>query len=267
MAITVGAITQIIEALAPLSLKEEWDRPGIALGDPQTNLKGVLVSLDVTEKLIGEALSLGANLIVTHHPLLFIPPAEITALTSQGRRIRRLIKADIAVYSAHTNLDKAGGGLNEIIMELLGFPESRTLSGEAEDFGRVADIPPILLRDLAQRTAQALETDYVRCVGEADQLVGRVAVINGAGEDFIQIARAAGAQCVITGDTTYHAMQDAREEGIAVIDPGHFASEWKVFRQFMQKVEAEANRQGEIPFYYAQTASDPYYLIHHEGPS
>lgn len=259
MALKIRDLMQIIEKKAPLQLKEEWDQPGLELGDPDAEIQGVMAGMDVTDRLIQEARVGGANVLLTHHPFLFHPAQTITTGTAKGRKIRTLIQSDIAVYSVHTNLDKARNGMNEKLMELLGLSGFTNIQSETEEgVGRIADIAGTELMELVKRTEQVLEAKNVRFIGEANRLVHRVAVINGGGADFIGEALKAGADCIITGDTKYHEVLDAREDGIAVIDPGHFHSEWKVFRMFCEEVEQELLKFGEIPFLYSETAEDPY---------
>ncbi len=259
MAVKIRDLVEIIEAKAPLSLKEEWDRPGLELGDPLSEITGITVGMDVTASLIAEAAKQGANVLLTHHPFLFFPPETITAETSKGRKIRTLIKGDIAVYSAHTNLDKAKAGMNEKIMDLLGFQNFSNIEAETEEgIGRIAEVEPTELLQLVQRIEKVLEAGNVRFIGEPGRPVTRVAVINGGGADFIGQAMNAGADCIITGDTKYHEVLDASEDGLAVIDPGHFHTEWNVFRMFVEEVEREVAHLGNVPFHYSKTTQDPY---------
>lgn len=259
MALTIGDLMRIIEVKAPIALKEEWDHPGFELGDKEARIQGIMAGMDVTYRMIDEARVMGANVLLVHHPFLFHPPQTITTGTAKGKKIRALIQNDIAVCSVHTNLDKVRNGMNEKLMGLLGLSGFTNIESDTEEgIGRIADLPGIELLELAKRTERALEAGTVRIIGEADQLVHRVAVINGGGGDFIKEAVRLGADCIITGDTTYHEVLDAREDGIAVIDPGHFHSEWKVFRMFCQEVEEELNKRGEVSFHFSETTEDPF---------
>lgn len=259
MAVTIRDLMEIIEERAPLTLKEEWDQPGLELGDPETEIRGILVGMDLTHRLIEEAGATGANVLLIHHPFLFHPAQTITPGTAKGKKIRSLIQRDIAVYSVHTNLDKARNGMNEKLMELLGLTGFANIQADTEEgVGRIADVAPLELLELVQRTETALEAKNVRFIGDPGRLVRRVAVINGGGADFISEALKAGADCIITGDTKYHEVLDAKEDGIAVIDPGHFHSEWKVFRMFCEEVARDLRKMGAVSFRYSETAEDPY---------
>lgn len=259
MAVKLNELIKIIETAAPLALMESWDNTGLAIGDPEVIIDKVLIGMDVTDELLEEARNIGANLIVTHHPMLFARPDSITADKTQGGRILNLIRQGINVYSAHTNLDKAKGGMNDTIMDLLGFQDWQALEAMEEGIGRLAEIEATPLLALVQAVSLKLGAPSVRYCGQPGQIIRKVAVINGGGADYIPLARAAGADCVITGDTKYHEVLDALAEGVAVIDPGHFASEWPVFKMIMENFRQNILRElGNIEFVYSESARDPY---------
>lgn len=260
MAVKLKDLINVIEAVAPLELMEPWDNSGLAIGDPEAMIETVLVGMDVTRDLIEEAETIGATLILTHHPMLFTRPESITTLEPQGQNIRRLIKQDINVYSAHTNLDKATDGMNDQLMALLGFSTFCPLEeGITEGIGRIAEIEAIKLGDLIARISDRLDVKNIRYCGQLDQVICKIAVINGAGADFIMMAKSAGADCVITGDTKYHEILDAESVGIAVIDPGHFGTEWPVFQMTMAKAQQTILKDlGEVEFIYSKSTRDPF---------
>lgn len=266
MDVKLSELIKIIEAGAPLDLMESWDNSGLAIGDPETIIEKVLIGLDVTKDLITEAQTLGANLILTHHPLLFTRPNSITSVDPQGQKILELIKGNMNVYSAHTNLDKAKGGMNDRIMGQLGFHDFGLLEeGLKEGIGRIAEIEEITLEGLVRLVSQKLAVKAIRYCGQPGQTIRRVAVVNGGGADFIMLAKAAGADCIITGDTKYHEVLDAKEAGIAVIDPGHFATEWSIFKLAMEGFRQTIRQQfGDIEFIYSQSSVDPYCFYHND---
>lgn len=263
MAVKLKDLIKIIEAAAPLELMESWDNTGLAIGDPEVLIERALIGMDVTEELIQEAHAMGANLILTHHPMLFNRPNSITPVNAQGRRILSLIRNGINVYSIHTNLDKAKGGLNDNIMELLGFSGFLPLEdGTEEGIGRIAAIEATTLMELVKAVSAKLGAPDIRYCGEPGQSIRKVAVINGGGADYIMAAREAGADCVITGDTKYHEVLDALAEGVAVIDPGHFASEWPIFKMTLDGIHLKILKElGNVEFVYSDSASDPYRLF------
>lgn len=268
MAVRLKDLIHIIERTAPLHLKEEWDNPGLAVGDPEQMISKVMVGMDVTMELIEEARAAGAQLILTHHPMLFHRPDSITPQTIPGRKILSLVQNGISAYSAHTNLDKASSGMNDRFMELLGFREWTVLdpsldpADENAGIGRMASIKPVTLRELAARVQASLGLEGIRMAGDPQRLIETVGVINGSGAEFIRDARKMGINCIITGDTKYHEVLDALEEDLCIIDPGHFASEWMVFQQLMADIRDEAVSQlGEVEFLISRKAADPYQWI------
>lgn len=264
MAVKLMDLIGLIETMAPLNLKEAWDNPGLAVGDPSQMIERVLVGMDVTLELLQEAETVGAQLVLTHHPLLFQRPDSITPQTLAGRKILELVRSGRSAYSAHTNLDVAKEGMNDRLMQLLGFTDWKILSSAdgVTGIGRICDVEGLTLGELSLRAARALDLSSVRTCGDPYARIRRVAVINGSGADMIQEAAAQAADCVITADTKYHEVLDAAEAGIAIIDPGHFASEWKVFQLIMQDVAQHAQQElGNVEFIISRTARDPYRTI------
>ena len=235
MPLKVRDIVNIMEDYAPVQLKESYDNVGLMVGDSATEVTKILIALDCTIKVIDEAIKCGCNLIITHHPLLFKKPASITMNTLQGKKIIKLIKNNINLYASHTNLDSTPNGINEIIMEILDLDKSETLDTSAINcqagIGRIATLDEtITLEELIHRVKLKLKIQSLRYCGDEGKIINKVAVINGSGEDYIALAIKRGADCIITGDTTYHYISDYNEEGIAIIDAGHFDTEWPAMK-------------------------------------
>ncbi|PKK38751.1 hypothetical protein ABB02_02057 [Clostridiaceae bacterium JG1575] len=260
MALTVEDILKGLEALAPLAMAESWDCPGLALGDPHREVTSILLALDVTPQVIEEAKNLGVQLILVHHPFFFRPVQEITSREPKGRMIQDLIQAQIAVLSAHTNLDAAPGGMNDEIMALLGLPQWTLLPWkEYPSIGRLAVIEPTPLEGLAQSIGAALDTPALRRVGPKDQRIQRLAVVNGSGMDYLKDCVNAKADCLLTGDVTHHAAQDALDLGICIIDAGHFCTEWMVFTRLMERMLGPYQaKEPALKVWKAKTAKDPF---------
>lgn len=243
MAIEVVTIEDFInkfEEKVPTFIAESWDNVGFLVGNRKSKLKGMLLTLDVNEETIKEAVENNCNLIFSHHPFIFSSLKSVTEDKEKGKMIIDLIKNEISVYSAHTNLDMVSGGLNDVLMEMLDLKNSSILVlGEDSNVknygtGRVCDCN-LRLGELIEKIKSELNPSGIRYSGDINDIVKRVAVINGSGADFIKEASKASADCVITGDTKYHEVQMAKELGINVIDPGHFDTEWKVFLKFTKK--------------------------------
>ena len=235
MPLKVKDIVNIMEDYAPVKLKESYDNVGLMVGDSSCEVTKILIALDCTLKVIEEAIKCGCNLIITHHPLLFKKPNSITTDTLQGKKIIKLIKNNINLYSSHTNLDSTPNGINEIIMNVLGFNKGRILEtsvlNQEAGIGRIATLnEPSTLEELIHRVKLRLNIEAIRYCGDEAKTISKVAVINGSGEDYIAMAIKQGAECIITGDTTYHYISDYNEDGIAIIDAGHFETEWPAMK-------------------------------------
>ncbi|WP_102400170.1 Nif3-like dinuclear metal center hexameric protein [Haloimpatiens massiliensis] len=248
MSLKVKDIEEIMENYAPSKFKESYDNVGLMVGDKEDEIKGILIALDCTLKVIEEAKEKGCNLILTHHPLIFNKPSSITKDTLQGRKIIELIKNNLNLFSSHTNLDSVYGGLNSLIMKKLGFEDYSTMElspvrepgDNVTGVGRLAILnEAISIKDLCRMVKNKLRVPFIRYTGDENWKVDKIAVINGSGEDFFSISKKLGAQCIITGDTTYHYASDYTEEGISIIDVGHFETEWPAFKMFGELIQEQ----------------------------
>lgn len=264
MPLKVKDVHDILEERAPSRLMESYDNVGLMVGDMEQEVSSVLVALDCTLEVIMEAKEKGCSLIFCHHPLIFQKPSSITTDKLQGRKIIELISSGISVYSSHTNLDSVQGGLNDILMSLIGVKESSVLDaaeGEAgSGIGRFASLDkPVKLSELVDSVKEALGLEFARYSGDDGKAVSKIAVISGSGQSFFGAAVKAGAECIITGDTTYHHVSDLREEGVAVIDAGHFGTEWPALKVFSKWLESKLKEMGfENSVVLAESNSCPY---------
>lgn len=262
--IEVKQIMKSMERVAPLNLKEDFDNVGLMVGDKSEKVKRVLLALDCTLEVIEEAKLLDANLIITHHPLIFSRPKSITTDTLQGKKIIELIRNNINLYSSHTNLDSVNGGLNETIVEMLGFKsneileESKVANHKNAGLGRLVRLEKEMeLSELIEKVKRNLNIDTLRVV-DGNRKVKNIAIINGSGQSFFSQAVKKDADCIITGDTTYHFALDYKEMGVTIIDTGHFSSEWLVFLKTMEQIKEEFK---EIEFIISTKVEDPYKFI------
>lgn len=252
MSLKVRHINNIMESYAPSSLKESYDNVGLMVGNLDSHVTSIMVALDCTLEVIKEAVENNCNLILTHHPLLFLKPSSITMETLQGRKIIELIQNNINVYSSHTNLDLARDGLNDILTKLLGFKQwsiienaEQNFKGEAQGIGRIVSLDSaITLEQLCERVKGYLNLTTIRYAGEEKMQVNSIAIINGSGEDYFKAAVECGADCIITGDTSYHYVSDFMEMGIGIIDSGHFETEWPAMKVFADVLRNKLREQG-----------------------
>ncbi|MFV0634919.1 Nif3-like dinuclear metal center hexameric protein [Demequina sp.] len=236
---TVADIAEILESRFRPELAESWDVNGLTVGDPAAQVDKVLFAVDPSLAVVDEAIELGANLIVTHHPLLLRGVTTVAATTSKGAVVHRLISNGIALYNAHTNADAAAGGVCDALATAVGLATSTPLlpapGSDAEGTGRIGMLAgPLTLGEFAQAVAKALPpTEHgVRVAGELEGLVTTVAVVGGAGDGFFDAVRSSGADVYVTADLRHHPATEARElaelgDGRPyLVDVSHYASEW-----------------------------------------
>lgn len=239
----VSDIMGIMEGIAPRRLAEAWDNPGLLVGTPTKEVRKVYVTLDVTEELIEEAEREHVDLIVAHHPMLFRAIKAIRTDQPLGRMLQRLLAADIAVLAAHTNLDAAVGGVNDILAGRLGLRESaplQPLEDEGTGLGRIGVLEKTLSEeDFITHVKEALGISALRMAGGAkpERRIRKVAVCGGSGADFIQRAVFLGADAYVTGDVKYHDGQMAKEYDILVLDAGHKPTEEIVVEPLADRIK------------------------------
>ena len=241
-------ILKKLEEEYPLSVAEEWDNPGLLIGHRDQDVQKVLVALDATEASIREAIAMQADLIVTHHPLLFHSVRSVSSDTFIGRRILAMIENGIACYTMHTNFDVLGmSRLNEDQLDLR---HARVLQvtgetdGIEEGIGRVGEWEtPRTLREAAAYVREQMRIDAVRCYGleepregEPERLFSRIAVSGGSGKGMVPYALEEGAEILITGDIDYHTAIDALAQGLYIIDAGHYGTEHGFIPYMTQKM-------------------------------
>ena len=216
----VQQILRLIDSVAPFETQEPWDNSGLLVGSPDQEVSAVLFALDVTESVIDEALVHGADLIITHHPLMFSPRKRLTDEDYEGRLIRRLILSGCSLIAAHTNLDRAPGGMNDALAACCGL---QNVTGE--DFFRAGDLPEPLRADAF--AAQLRETlgDSVRLMGPAGAVVHRVGLCSGGGSDAWETAAACGCDAFISGEIKHHLALAMADAGMVAFECGHYATE------------------------------------------
>ena len=220
----LGDIAALMEKEFPLYDAFEWDNCGLLLGDRERDIKTVLLSLDVNLAVAEEAKAVGADLILSHHPILFSGTKRITADTAEGRLITALLENKTCVYSAHTNCDVGKNGINAQLAELFSLCGTEFL--EENGLGRIGNLKnPMPFKEFISLTKQALNTPFVRFTGDKSATVARVAVASGACADSIPAAIEKGADVIVTADMKYHDMINYSEQGIFIIDAGHYPTE------------------------------------------
>lgn len=232
----------------PKTLSAAWDNDGI-MSSPDVNaeVKRVLVALDASHAVIKYAVDHGFDTVVTHHPMIFKGAKNVTSATLTGRRIVDSLIHGVSVLSFHTRLDAAEGGVNDELCRALGFTVCETFGDdEMPTLGRIAEIPEMTARDLAELVKDKLGCDAVRVSGDLAKPVTRVALCGGDGKDFIYPALANGCQAYITGDAGYNMAEDAAEDGLVTIEAGHYHSEASVCRVIAEAVRELTGIEAEF---------------------
>ena len=233
------AIMQMLEELCPRSFAMSWDNVGLQVGYGDKEVHTIALAVDATSEVIADAAAQEADLILTHHPLLFGGIKNITDSDYLGRRILELIRRDICCYAMHTNFDVLG--MADAAADMLKLSDREVLEVTYEDelsvegIGRVgALVEPMKLSELAAKVAEVFEIGHVRYYGDPEQMLVTCAILPGSGKGEIDLAVKAGADVYITGDISHHDGIDAVEKGIAVIDAGHYGIE-KLFIPYMKE--------------------------------
>ena len=230
--VKVGDITELMEKTAPEGLKEEWDNVGLQTGSYENSVSGILLALDITESVINEAVMLDCNMIVTHHPLIFAPLKKVTEDEPVGKLVSALIKNDISFFCAHTNLDKAEGGVNDCLAEKIGLFDISGLGAEEPSIGRIGTLPyEMSLEEFAYKVKESLGCSGVRYSGDGRKRVKTVALCSGGGSDMFSEGVKEGADVFLTGEVKHHHALFAEQTGISFVEAGHFETENVVLEQ------------------------------------
>ena len=235
--LTVQNIYELLDTVVSFETQADFDNSGFLVGDRSAEVSGILFALDLTEKVIDEALEKGANLIVTHHPLMLQPIRRVTADTFEGRLVMRLIREGIAFIACHTCLDQAPGGINDALAECCALLE---VAGEG--YVRVGDLPsPMPAGELKEYLAAALDTT-VRLMGDPDRVVGRVGLCSGAGSGEWEEAVRMGAEAFVSGEIKHHHALAMADQGIPCFECGHFATEQPGIFALADALQSALNR-------------------------
>lgn len=244
-------ITDTIEEAAPLAFQESYDNAGLIIGDSREECSGVLFCVDVTPDTVEEASRRGCNLIVSHHPLIFKGLKRLTGSTLQQRAAIAAIKAGIAVYAAHTNLDAAENGVNYTLADMLGLSDITPLATAPGVVGSLC--PPLTATELVERVKKVCGSPVTRCTVPPQGKLSRLALCGGSGSFLIDDAADAGADAFLTSDVKYHDFVDNADR-IFIIDIGHYESE-KCTKQIFYHIVSK--KFPNFALYYSETEKNP----------
>ena len=238
-------IAAIIENKFPKRFAMDRDNVGLIVGDENSHVSRVLVCCDVDEYVAREAVEKNVQLIISHHPLMFFPIKHLNEDNPEQRALRTLIKNDIALYTAHTNLDVGRGGINDYMADMLSLEDTEIIELVEKDgdichgYGRFAKLKnPVTLGDMLKKCKEVFDLDGCRYVGEVDDVISSVAINTGGGAGIMDLCFGLGADLFITGDVKYNPARDAYERNVAVIDIAHYDTE-KITMDFFSEFFAE----------------------------
>lgn len=259
---SLSQIIALLDARFPRDTAEAWDAVGLVAGDPSRPVERVMFAVDPVAAVIDEAIEWGANLLVTHHPLLLKPVHSVAATGFKGAAIHRLIEAGCALYVAHTNADIAERGVADALAQVLDLTGTEPLVPTAADdgigLGRVGKLSePVTLEAFARRVAARLPATEqgIRVAGDLNALIETVAVLGGSGDSFFDEVIASGADVYVTSDLKHHPVSELREQLDGspdlsragrpfLIDTAHFASEWPWLRFAADDLRSDALASG-----------------------
>lgn len=236
-------IIKVIESAYPREAALEFDNVGLLAGRREKEVQKVYIALDATDRVIDQAIEVGADMLITHHPLIFSPLKSVTDGNFVERRILKLIQNDISYYAAHTNYDILG--MAELAEKILGLKDTEVLDvtksedGRQEGIGRIGSLEKSMtLKECSAFVKHRLKLGSVKIFGDMEKEISRLAVSPGSGKSAIKAAIEKRADVLVTGDIGHHDGVDANEQGLAVIDAGHYGTEYifiEDMREFLMR--------------------------------
>lgn len=237
MAVLLRELIESLEELYPASGADDWDAPGLVCGSLSARVSRILLTVDVTDEIVEEAIAGGFDLVIAHHPLLLRGVKTLAEETSKGAIVSKAIRANLAIFAAHTNADVVPRGVSAALASAFGLENTRPLleTGPQTGHGRIGNLASeTSLGELAKLIARVLPptASGVRVAGAFDAPVRSIALCGGAGDSFIDHAYASGADVYVTSDLRHHPSQEILERALAegrnfsLIDISHWAAEW-----------------------------------------
>ncbi|MEU2730307.1 Nif3-like dinuclear metal center hexameric protein [Streptomyces griseoviridis] len=268
----LSEVIAALENLWPAERAESWDAVGTVAGDPDQEVSRVLFAVDPVQEIVDEAVKLGADLLITHHPLYLRGTTTVAAHTFKGRVVHTLIKHDIALHVAHTNADTADPGVSDALAGALGLRVVRPLVPDPTDpegrrgLGRVCELDhPVTVAELAARAAARLPATAqgIRVAGDAEATVRTVAVSGGSGDSLFDHVRAAGVDAFLTADLRHHPasefLADRAHRPLALLDAAHWATEWPWCELAATQLDEISDRHGwDLRVHVSRTVTDPW---------
>lgn len=257
----VADVVAVMDELYPPLTAAAWDRVGLVMGEPVAEVERILFVVDVVPQTARQAVELGVQMIIAHHPLMLRGVSSVAPTTFTGRIVHDLIRAGVALHVAHTNADIAPEGVNEALADLFGLEGRRPVSPDG--LGRVGRLPqPMTMKEVAWHASNVLpRTPWgVRAAGDPDGVVTTLAVVGGSGAEALAHAQAAGAQAILTSDIKHHYASDVLASGgPAIIEAAHWATEWP----WLPRIAGLLRERLGVETIVSQLSTDPWTLHVH----
>jgi len=261
----LSSLVEHFNELWPDSDIADWDRPGLMVGELSSEIDTVLLSVDVTMDVLRQAKSLGANLVLSHHPMFLRGVHSLNEESTKGSNASFAIKNDIAVFAAHTNADFAIDGVSSTLAKSFGLGSLDYLDRDTKQglFGTLSD--PISLLDFSRVVAKTLPSvaQGIKVSGDPNRMISRVGLIAGAGDSYLGMAQNANLDLFITSDLRHHPSQDFIEQskltdGAALMDISHWAAEWLWLETARGQL---SDKFGSISFIVSDVSTDPWDFV------
>ncbi len=269
-------VLELVDGLFPFSLAESWDNCGLQAGMPSWPVHRILAALDVSIPVLEHAVRCGANMVLTHHPLIMKGEKQLDFSRMPGAAISFAARNEISIVAAHTNLDKAWQGLNDYVAAKMGLrvesvflEEASTTNvagkkgSELQGLGRICSVPfACNVRELTAHIKQSLHLANIRLIGTSDRKIERIAICTGSGGSLVDVFLRSDAQVYITGDIKYHEARDIEDHGKMALDIGHFGSEHPAVELLVEKLSQGVAQVGyniEIQGYTEE--KDPFIIV------
>ncbi len=269
MPTTVLDIVNILETIAPENLAESWDNVGLTIGCRTNEVTGILIGLDPQPELITQAVTIGANLIITHHPIIFHPLHSIHTDNPEGRVIAESLANDISIISCHTNLDSTADGVNDILAQGLQLQDSKPLTLHKNScdsklcgLGRIGTYQhPITADTFIQKLKNFCNPSWLLSAGPRPEKISKVAVCGGSCSDLATTAKTKEADVFVTAEVKHSIARWAEASGLWIIDAGHFATENVAMPAFAEKLQSILKQNGDTTPVMTASQKSPLQLI------
>ncbi len=259
MSVQIDDFVKLIEKIAPPELAEDWDNTGLLIRN-RNEINRVLIALEVTDKVINEALGKRCDMILSHHPIMFEPVRNIDCRNVADVVLMRLIKEEISLYAAHTSFDRVDGGINDILAKKLKLKNIKTVDSFSDGIMRTGQLEKAMGKErLLEKVKQLLEVEMLKVSATAVDEIKEIAVVGGSGGNYVEAAKKADADALITGEAKHHNFIEAEALGVLLIEAGHFNTERYFTEEIFKSLQSSMDEvQLTLELIRAESGREPY---------